>query len=66
MAIIVVDSGPNSSGAWHEVKRNLVDDYKKAFGSEPASLIAIGVKTDSDSTRSSARADYDDIHLSRR
>jgi len=66
MAIIVVDSGPNSAGAWHEVKRNLVDDYKKAFGSEPASLIAIGVKTDSDSTRSSARADYDDIHLSRR
>lgn len=65
MAIIVVHSGPNSSGAWHGVSRNLIEDYKTAFGSAPGNLIAIGVKTDSDSTRTSAQADYDDIHLAR-
>lgn len=63
MAIIVVASGSQSLGQWHTVSKNLVEDYRAAFGSEPGSLIAIGVKTDSDSTASSARADYDDLRL---
>jgi hypothetical protein len=65
MNIIVLNSGPTSLGQWHQIHRNLVEDYKAAFGSTPGNLIAIGVKTDSDSTNSSARADYDDILLSR-
>jgi DUF3047 family protein len=65
MAIIVVDSGSHSFGQWHSVTRNLVVDYKAAFGSLPGNLIALGVKTDSDSTHSSAQADYDDIRLVR-
>jgi hypothetical protein len=60
-----VNSGADSLNQWLTVRRNLVDDYKKAFGSNPGNLIAIGVKTDSDSTRSSAQADYDDIRLAR-
>jgi hypothetical protein len=66
MAIFVVASGSSSFGQWHGVKRNLLEDYREAFGSEPGNLIAIAVKTDSDSTKSSARADYDDIQLARR
>ena len=66
MAIIVVNSGAGSLGQWQQVSRDLVADFKAAFGSAPPTQIAIGVKTDSDSTRSSARADYDDIQLSRR
>jgi hypothetical protein len=65
MAIIVVNTGADSLNQWLTVSRNLVDDYKKAFGSNPGNLIAIGVKTDSDSTRSTAQADYDDIRLTR-
>ena len=66
MAIIVVQSGPQP-GQWHEFRRDLASDYKTAFGSsKPPDLIAIGVKTDSDSTRTSAQADYDDIRLTRR
>jgi hypothetical protein len=63
MAIIVVASGRQSLGQWQMVTRNLVADYKMAFGSRPENLTAIGVKTDSDSTASSARADYDDFRL---
>jgi hypothetical protein len=63
MAIIVVASGRQSLGQWQPVTRNLVADYKMAFGSRPENLTAIGVKTDSDSTASSARADYDDFRL---
>jgi hypothetical protein len=66
MTIIVVNSGATAAGRWQSVRRDLVEDYKRAFGSEPDSLIAIGVKTDSDSTRSTARADYDDIQLAER
>lgn len=66
MVIIVVNSGPSPLGEWVHVSRNLLEDYKAAFGSEPGKLIALGVKTDSDSTRTSAQADYDDIQLARR
>jgi hypothetical protein len=66
MAIIVVNSGPDSLGRWQPVRRDLIEDYKEAFGSMPGTLIALGVKTDSDSTRSSAQADYDDIQLAPR
>lgn len=66
MAILVVNSGPSPLGEWVKVSRNLLEDYKAAFGSQPGKLIALGIKTDSDSTRTSARADYDDIQLSRR
>jgi hypothetical protein len=63
MAIIVVASGGRSLREWQTITRNIVEDYKLSFGSEPGELIAIGVKTDSDSTSSSARADYDDLRL---
>jgi hypothetical protein len=63
MMIIIVNTG--HPGQWQEVKRDLATDYKAAFGSNPPNLIAIGIKTDSDSTRTSAAADYDDIRLSR-
>src|SRR5262245_40958519 len=66
MVIVVVNSGIASRGQWQSVSRDLAADYKKAFGSAPPNLIAIGVKTDSDSTRTSAQADYDDIRLARR
>jgi Protein of unknown function (DUF3047) len=66
MEIIVVRSGTGSRGQWQQVTRDLVGDYKAAFGSSPPNLIAIGVKTDSDSTHTLARADYDDIRLQRR
>ena len=66
MVIIVVNSGTGSRGSGSTVRRDLVADYKTAFGSSPPNLIAIGVKTDSDSTRTSAQADYDDIRLTRR
>src|SRR5262245_27757964 len=59
MSIIVVASGENNLGLWQPVSRNLVADYWSAFGMEPGNLITIAVKTDSDSTRTSARADYD-------
>ena len=66
MVLIVVNTGAGSLGRWQQVTRDLAADYRTAFGSAPPNLIAIGVKTDSDSTNTSAQADYDDIQLTRR
>jgi DUF3047 family protein len=63
VAIVVVASGERRLGQWQTVRRDIVEDYRAAFGTEPGNLIAIGIKTDSDSTAGSARADYDDLRL---
>lgn len=66
MVIIVVASGENELGRWHAVSRNIVDDYRSVFGTNPGNLITLGIKTDSDSTGTLSRADYDDLRLDRR
>jgi Protein of unknown function (DUF3047) len=65
MLIIVIASGMSHLGEWQVVGRNLVEDYRSAFRSDPVNLVALGIKTDSDSTGTTARADYDDLRLER-
>jgi Protein of unknown function (DUF3047) len=55
---IVVDSGPANLRTWRDHRRDLVADFRKAFGEDPGPLQAIAVMTDSDNTRSRARAWY--------
>ena len=62
--IVVIASGEQGIGQWSEVTRNLMDDYRAAFGGDAGTIVAIGVKTDSDSTSSTAAADYDDFVFS--
>lgn len=61
--MIVVGSGKRRLGEWVRVRRNLLEDYRRAFGEEPWDVVAIGVMTDADNTRSRARAYYGDITL---
>ena len=63
LGIVVVASGTEGLGSWHTVRRTLTDDYRRLFGGEPGRLRGLGVKSDSDSTSSAARADFDDIQL---
>jgi Protein of unknown function (DUF3047) len=58
---IVVDTGSAQTQRWRHHRRNVVADYRKAFGEEPGRLIAVGVFTDADNTRSKARAWYGPI-----
>ena len=59
--MIVVDSGSDRIGEWHEFRRNVLEDYRLAFGEEPWDIVAVGVMTDADKTRQKARAQYGDI-----
>jgi hypothetical protein len=60
---IVVESGPDRRGQWRDYERHLADDYRRAFGEEPGPLIAVGIMTDADNTRSRATAWYGAIEL---
>jgi hypothetical protein len=62
--VIVVSSGEDGVGQWHDYRRSVVEDYRKAFGEEPWDIVAVGVMTDSDNTRQKARCLYDDITFS--
>jgi hypothetical protein len=63
--MMVVESGPSATGKWREVRRNVVEDYRRAFNEDPWDIVAIGVMTDSDNTASTARGYYGDITMRR-
>ena len=60
---IVVESGRDGLRQWRRYRRNLVADYRLAFGESPGPLLAIAVMTDSDNTRSQLTTRYRDIVL---
>lgn len=62
--MIVVESGKEKVGQWVSEERNVIEDYKKLFGSGPVPEIAfIALMTDTDNTGESATAYFDDIVL---
>ena len=64
--MIVVDSGWENLGNWHQHQRDLVADYMRAYGEAPGEVIGVAILTDSDNTKSEARAIYGDIELIRK
>jgi hypothetical protein len=60
---IVVERG--GVGEWRELRRNVLEDYRRAFGEEPWDIVGVGVMTDASNTREKARAQYGDISFRR-
>lgn len=60
---IVLDSGVARAGQWRHHRRNLREDFIRAFGEEPGDLVAVAVMTDADNTKSLARAWYGPIKV---
>jgi len=63
--MIVADSGPENLGRWHTVTRNVVADFRRAFGEEPGTITSVGIMTDTDNTGTKAEAFYGDIEFRR-
>ncbi|MBL8385186.1 MAG: DUF3047 domain-containing protein [Burkholderiales bacterium] len=61
--MIVVETGSDGLGAWQQVRRNLYEDFRRAYGEEPGPITGIGIMTDTDNTGGSARSWYGDIAL---
>ena len=61
--MIVVENGGRRTGEWREFRRNVLEDYRLAFGEEPWDIVAVGVMTDADHTPAEARTQYGDIRF---
>ena len=59
--MIVVESGADHLNRWRPVRRNIAEDYRRAFGNEPPRITGVAIMTDSDNTGESATAWYGDI-----
>jgi hypothetical protein len=55
---IVMESGTGNLHRWMDYERDIRADFVKAFGEPPGALVVIGIMTDTDNTRSTARAWY--------
>jgi len=62
--MIAVNSGSSNVGEWVTVERDIVADYRKAFGEAPPPVVGIAIMSDSDNTGETATAWYGDIVLS--
>jgi len=60
---LVVDTGRSKLRQWRKHRRNIVADYRRAFGTDPGRLIAVAIMTDTDNTASKTSAYYGDIRL---
>lgn len=63
--LIAAQSGRGNTGRWMRERHNVLEDYRRIFGEEPAAVGAIAIMTDSDDTRGHSLAWFDDLRLER-
>ena len=61
--MVVASSGAAGVGKWQALSRNVLEDFRRAFGEEPGMLTDVGVLTDTDNTGGNAEAWYGDIRF---
>ncbi len=61
--MIVVESGAEHMNAWRGAERNIVADYRTAFGEDPPAVSGVAIVSDTDNTGESVTAMFGDISL---
>ncbi|PEN14328.1 hypothetical protein CRI94_04635 [Longibacter salinarum] len=59
--MIPVRSGSSDTGRWVTEQRNILEDYRRAFGEDPPAVTGIAIMTDTDNTGGKTTAYYGDI-----
>jgi hypothetical protein len=59
--MIAVAIDEQGIGRWQSYTRNLVEDFRRAFGEEPGKVTSIQLMTDTDNTGADAQAYYGDV-----
>lgn len=62
----MVVAGGRKPAVWHEERRNVLSDYRRAFGEEPPRVASVGIMSDSDNTGASVTAYFGDIRFATR
>ncbi len=63
--IVIMEQGPEKTGKWIEEEVNVLEDYRRAFGTDPPSEAGIAVMNDSDDTGEKAVSFFDYIEIYR-
>jgi hypothetical protein len=63
--MIVTQSGSDKLHQWVSEERNILDDYKHAFGEDPSKISGVAIMTDTDNTQESVIAYFGDIVFKR-
>jgi len=63
--MLAVESGNEKAGQWVTAERDIVADYRRAFGTPPPAIVGVAIMSDSDNTGGSATAWYGDLRLTR-
>ena len=63
---LVIESGRERAGTWLRYERNLVDDFRRAFGEDPGWVESVGLMTDGDDLKVDVETWYGDIRLEER
>ncbi len=61
--MVAVNSGRERVGDWVTVERDIVADYRQAFGEAPPPIVGVAIMSDSDNTGEQATAWYGDVRL---
>lgn len=61
--MVAVESGDGKAGRWIDEERNLVEDFRRAFGEDPPKVGAVAIMTDTDNTGEEAVAWYGAIRF---
>jgi len=59
--MIVVESGVQRAGQWITMRRNVAEDFRRAFEEEPGDIVGVGLMTDHGDDGSPRRTTYGDI-----
>jgi hypothetical protein len=59
--ILAVENGRDKLGTWQSVTRNVLEDFKRAFGEEPGTIISVGILTETEEDARDMEAYYGDI-----
>jgi hypothetical protein len=63
--MIILESGAELAETWVNEEVNIIEDYRKAFGSDPPSVASLAIMNDSDNTGESAVSYIDYIEIYR-
>jgi hypothetical protein len=56
-----MDASPGNLDRWIDLRRNILEDYRRAFGEDPGDIVGVGIFTDVDGNGAAGRAYYGDI-----
>lgn len=63
--LLLAQSGSERVGEWVVENRNIVEDFRRAFGEEPGRIVSIGIHCDSDATETKSEGFFGDIKFLR-